>query len=400
MRKLLLITLVLLLVVGCPRGEKETVKIGALIPLTGGLASYGEFMQYAIDVAVEEVNENGGVLGKEVEVVVKNTETNPDIARERAQELIDEGIRIIIGAAASSSTIEASEVTVQSECVLIAPPSTSPDITNLNDNDLVFRACPSDLFQGKVMAKYLHEHGKTSIVALYINNSYGTGLKDVLYQEFADLGGDTLKSVPYPEEFSILPSDSIDFLPYIDTLYARNADVVVLIAYDEGGIAVHKEAEERDDKIEWFGCDGIMTQGFLDNAGTYAGGIKGTAPYHEEDKYYNDFADRYNEKAGSGPKTFIPNTYDAVILAALAIEHAGTWEDGIAIRDALREIASGGTAVRTFADAVEKLQGGEDIDYNGISGSLDFDENGDVDAPYEIWEVQSGEFVHVEVVTP
>ena len=143
-----------------------------------------------------------------------------------------------------------------------------------------------------------------------------------------------------------------------------------------------------------------MTQGFLDNAGTYAGGIKGTAPYHEEDEYYNDFADRYNEKAGCGPVTFIPNTYDAVILAVLAIEHAGTWEDGTAIRDALREIASGGTAVRTFADAVEKLQEGEDIDYNGISGSLDFDENGDVDAPYEIWEVQSGEFVHVEVVTP
>ena len=400
MRKLLLITLVLLLVVGCSRGEKETVKIGALIPLTGGLASYGEYMQYAIDVAVEEVNENGGVLGKEVEVVVKNTETNPDIAREKAQELIDEGIRIIIGAAASSSTIEASGVTVENECVLIAPASTSPDITNLNDNDLLFRVCPSDLFQGKIMAKYLHEHGKTRVVALYINNSYGTGLKDVLYQEFAALGGDTLKSVPYPEEFSILPPDSIDFLPYIDTLYARNADVVVLIAYDEGGIAVHKEAEERDDKIEWFGCDGIMTQGFLDNAGTYAGGIKGTAPYHEEDEYYNDFADRYNEKAGCGPVTFIPNTYDAVILAVLAIEHAGTWEDGTAIRDALREIASGGTAVRTFADAVEKLQEGEDIDYNGISGSLDFDENGDVDAPYEIWEVQSGEFVHVEVVTP
>ncbi len=399
MRKLLLIPLVLLLV-GCPGGEKETVKIGALIPLTGGLASYGEYMQYAIDVAVEEINENGGVLGKEVEVVVKNTETNPDVAGEAAQELVDEGIRIIIGAAASSSTIEASEVTIPNECVLIAPPSTSPDITTLDDNDLVFRTCPSDLFQGKVMAKYLHDQGKTSIVALYINNSYGIGLKNVLYQEFAALGGETLKSVSYPEEFSILPPESIDFLPYIDTLYARNADVVVLIAYDEGGIAVHKEAEERDDVIEWFGCDGIMTQGFLDNAGTYAEGIKGTAPYHEEDEYYDDFRERYSEKAGCDPITFIPNTYDAVILAALAIEHAGTWEDGIAIRDALREVASGGTAVRTFADAVEKLQAGEDIDYNGISGTLDFDENGDVEAPYEIWEVQSGEFVHVEVVTP
>lgn len=403
MRKIIVLLLMVLLIAGCTNPAKDTIKIGLLIPTTGGLASYGDAMGYAADVAIEEINDAGGVLGKDIELVPKNTETSPDIAKTRAQELIDEDIVIIIGAAASSSTIKASEATIPNKCVLIAPPSTSPDITTLDDSDYVYRTCPSDLLQGKAMAMYIYQTlNKTDISCLYVNNTYGEGLKNVLYTQFKNLGGDTLKAVPYPDSFTTLPADSIDFMPYIDSLYSINASIVVLIAYDDGGVAVHQEATTGGDSLEWFGCDGIMTSGFLVNAGTYAENIMGTAPYHEEDTYYESFKTRYKTKHpdGTDPVVFIPNTYDAIILAALAIEKAGSNTDGALLKTSLRQIAYTGTTVRTYADAITQLNNGNDINYNGVSGNLDFDSYGDVITPYEIWKVISGSFNHQSIITP
>lgn len=408
MKKLLLLLLLLLLIMpGCKKTEEaETVQIGVLIPLSGGLEGYGGCMKIALEVAADEINDAGGVLGKDIEFIYKDTGTDPDQGKAAAQELVDEGVSVIIGAASSSVTIKVSEVTIPNSVLQIAPPSTSPDITGLADNDFVFRTSPSDLFQGKVMAKYLKEEyggsGKANITALFIDNSYGVGLKNTLYTEFKALGGDTLRAVPYPESLATIPPGNVDFAPYLDSLNVINAEVVVLIAYDEGGIAVTQEATSPfQDIIDWFGCDGIMTQGFLDNAEVNAEGIEGTAPYHMVDSFYDDFETRYIDKSGKPdkPVTFIPNTYDAGILIGLAIEKAGVSNDGAAVRDALREIAYDGTVVRTYAAGVTAINASTDIDYNGVSGILDFDTNGDVTGPYQLWKVVSGAFAFQQVLT-
>jgi ABC-type branched-subunit amino acid transport system substrate-binding protein len=401
MKKLWLLLLLPLLIPGCREEAKETVQVGVLIPLSGGLSAYGECMEDALKVAENEINDNGGVLGKDIEFIYKDTGTDPDQGKLAAQELVDEGVSVIIGAASSSVTLKVSEVTIPNSILQIAPPSTSPDITNLADNDFVFRTSPSDLFQGKIIAEYLYSEyggsGVSSITTLFIDNSYGHGLKNTLFSEFALLGGDTLRSIPYPESLTTIDPGDVDFNSYIDSLYDINAAAVVLIAYDEGGIAVTQEAAKQD-IIDWFGCDGIMTQGFLSNAGTHAEGIEGTAPYHEVDSVYDDFEERYTAESGSGPVTFIPNTYDAGILVGLAIEKAGVSDDGALIRDALREIAYDGTVVRTFAAGITAINAGTDINYDGVSGKLDFDVNGDVTAPYQLWKVVGSVFEFQEVL--
>ena len=407
MKKLLLLLLLLLLIMpGCKKTEEaDTIKVGVVVPLTGGLSGYGGCMQFALEVAADEINAAGGVLGKDIEFIYKDTGTDPDQGKAAAQELVDEGVSVIIGAASSSVTIKVSEVTIPNSVLQIAPPSTSPDITGLADNDFVFRTSPSDLFQGKVMADYLYNEyggsGVANITALFIDNSYGIGLKNTLYTEFIALGGDTLRAVSYPESLATISPGDVDFAPYLDSLYVINAEVVILMAYDEGGIAVTQEATSPFlDVIDWFGCDGIMTNGFLNNAGANAEGIEGTAPYHEVDTLYDLFEARYIVKTGgSKPVTFIPNTYDAGILVGLAIEKAGVSDDGAAVRDALREIAYGGTVVRTYAAGVTAINASTVIDYNGVSGILDFDTNGDVTAPYQLWKVVSGDFAFQQVLT-
>ncbi|MEN3045546.1 MAG: ABC transporter substrate-binding protein [Candidatus Hydrothermales bacterium] len=384
---------------------EEKITVGVIFPMTGGLASFGEAMKYAIDVAVDEINEAGGILGKKVEYILKDDQTNPDVAKQKAQEIINAGIKVIIGAAASSATIKASEITVPNNAILISPSSTSPLITDLNDNDLVFRTCPSDAFQGKIIGRYLKENlGVNRATALYIKNPYGIGLKNEFTKEFASRGGDTLDPISYPEEFEEAGTPP-DFTPYIDSLIRQNPEYVVLVAYDRGGLAV-KRAKEMNATFTWFGCDGIQTQGFLDNAGEYAEGIRGTAPYHEEGSHYDNFAQRYKQRSGMDPVTFIANTYDAFIVIALAIQKAGTADDGMKIKDALREVANyspndsvvyGGQ----FSKAKDLIAKGIGIDYHGVSGPINFDEKGDVIiAPYEVWEIRGGKFVHIETIQP
>ncbi|GAF86046.1 unnamed protein product, partial [marine sediment metagenome] len=156
---------------GC--AQTGSVKVGTLFAYTGDLATGGPFLRKGADLAAEHINAAGGVLKRQVELVHKDSETNPDAAIEAAQALVkDERVPAIIGCQSSGVTLAvANSVAIPRQVVLISPASTSPDLTNLQDNDFVFRTTPSDTLQGAVLAQLAKELGFKSACTMYINNA-------------------------------------------------------------------------------------------------------------------------------------------------------------------------------------------------------------------------------------
>ncbi len=391
---------------GCTgtKAPGKKIKVGLLFPMKGGLGGAGENRVIAAKVALEEINEAGGVLDSELELVLKDTESNPETAKMRAKELVDEGVKFIIGAFASSATIKAAEVTVPNNVILLSPSSTSPEITHLDDNDYVFRVCASDLFQGEIAADYIYMNlKKRNAGIMYIDNAYGKGLKDTFIKRFTELGGEIVgDAVATPDSFSYTNIENNDYTHYLKKLNGMNPEIVFIIGYIETGVAVRQKGEIGYD-FEFFGSEGLGHAGFIPLGGDATEGIKGTAPYHMEDDYFNIFRERYVElhPENEEPSGYAPTGYDAVILAALAMEKAGTSENTEAIRDALRDVSKGGDKVYVgeYSIATEKIRKGVDIDFEGAAGPHDFDEKGDVKCPYEIWKIVGGEYTHLETIS-
>lgn len=158
----------------------QDLKIGALMPMTGDLSAYGEADLSGIQLAAEEINAAGG----NVEVIVADTQTNPQAGVDAAQKLVNvEGVHGIVGALSSGVTIPvATSVTSREGVVQISGASTSPTITTLKDNDFLFRTVPSDAFQGIALAKLVKDNGVNAVSTIYVNNAYGQGLARRLRQ--------------------------------------------------------------------------------------------------------------------------------------------------------------------------------------------------------------------------
>ncbi|MCH8201407.1 MAG: ABC transporter substrate-binding protein, partial [Chloroflexi bacterium] len=167
------------------------LKIGALLSFTGGLSDFGEPIFNGVELAVNEINEAGGVNGQDVELVRGDTGTNPDQAATDAQRLVDiEGVQGIVGALSSGVTLRVAEqVTGPAGVVLISPASTSPGLTDANDNDFLFRTTISDAAQGLLLANLADDAGYGTVCNVFVNNAYGEGLSDAFTAAFENLGG-------------------------------------------------------------------------------------------------------------------------------------------------------------------------------------------------------------------
>ena len=183
----ILIASVMVFSIGCAKKEVKEVKIGTISPLTGAAASYGEKMTRAIDLAVQEVNDKGGINGKKVVVIHEDDklEAKDGVTAFKKLTSIDK-VSAVIGAVGSSVTLAISPVAESSKIPLITPISSAVSISKAGD--FIFRICPSDAIQGVIISKWIKEKGFNNIAILCINNDYGTGLKDRFKEEFTKLG--------------------------------------------------------------------------------------------------------------------------------------------------------------------------------------------------------------------
>ncbi len=376
--------------------DKEYIKIGLLLPQTGDLGGDDQYMGNAARLAASEINDVGGLLDKEIKLIFKDTGTDSAKAATAATKVISEDhVIAIIGGDASSEALAIAPVAISNNVVQIAVGATSPEYTNLDDNNYCWRTPPSDAFQGKALAKYLKPKYSTAGI-IYIDNSYGKGLKNAFKTAF---GLDKiLIEVAFPEN----PGTGFSYKLVIDSVLATNPDMVFVIAYYKSGASIiNTLITENHTTDNWYGSEALKNNDFLTEAGNSANGLNGVAPLISAGKSANFF--RTNFINIYGEQTFDAlwggYTYDAMALLGLAIKKAGEYTPN-AIKNALSEISNppGDTIYAgEWEKAFNILDNGGEINYQGASGDIDFDQNGDVtDTRYEIWEIQNEEFVHVE----
>jgi len=374
----------------------DTIKIGALMSLTGALGPYGPPIANGAKLAVEQINAAGGVLGKKLELVIRDTATSPDVGRDAARKLVElDHVPAIVGALSSGVTIAASSVTIPAEVVLISPASTSPAIPALKDNDYVFRTVVSDEVQGIVLARLALILNYKKVSVIYVNNAYGKGLADVFKKTFESYGGQVPATVPYEEN---KPS----YRGEVEKATASNPDAILMISYPVDGNKQIVEAVEAGYQGKFLFSDGMKGEGVApgpacqsaDNPGPIEGsyGTVAAAGFHTA----QCDAD-YEKEFGKSTVPYYYQAYDAVMLIALAIERAGK-ATGPAIRANLRAVANPpGVKVyyNEWAKAVSLLKAGKDINYEGLSGTVDFKDNGDVEGGILIWKIDGCQVVPV-----
>jgi ABC-type branched-subunit amino acid transport system substrate-binding protein len=187
-----LVVLASLFLFALPQAGADTVKIGSLVSTTGDLAAYGPPINNGSLLAAKDVNAAGGVLGRDVEIILRDTQTNPTAAVDAAKKLVDiDNVVGIAGALSSGVTIPvATSVSIPSGVVQISPASTSEKISTLNDNDYIFRTVAMDALQAPALARVLvKDKGFAKISIVYVNNDYGEGLAKGLKSAFEDMGG-------------------------------------------------------------------------------------------------------------------------------------------------------------------------------------------------------------------
>ena len=375
----------------------QDVRIGALEPLTGALSQYGGASVKGIQLALEQVNAQGGVLGdRSLDLITGDTQSNPQAGVSAAQQLARlQNVACIIGALSSGVTIAAAtSVAVVDGVPMISPASTAQAITNIDDNDFLFRTAPHDGAQGAILAAVAREAGYERLAILYVNNAYGIGLAEVFTARFEALGGSVTASVPYePGQAS--------YRGELQAAAQGGAEALVHMAYPGDGIPQLRQALEEGFFDKFVFTDGMKTPEMITNVGAeFLNGAIGTTPEAVESNASAIFRAAYTERYGAEDLLpFTDTAYDAAFIFALAIEKAGT-TDRTAIRDALRAVAGGGgmeILPGEWAKAKAAIAAGEEIDYQGAAGTQDFDAAGDVPGTIGIWVIKDGEFVTREI---
>ena len=380
-------------------GQQDIV-IGAAIPLTGGLASFGPRFQVAAQIALDEVNAAGGLLGgRKVKLEVRDDGTNPTQAVAAATDLVTVlGVQALFGDASSGATIPvATSVTVPNKVIQISPSATSPAITNLADNDFLFRTAPPDTLQGIVLANLAYRwKGFRKIGIVARNDAYGAGLADSLKANFEKEGG-TVSAL------ALYETNVTDFSAQIAAASAGNPDAISLITFDEGEQLITQMVQAGVTNFDLL-VDGNKNQDLIDRLVASVGaailnGKGGTAPALAPGPGGGAFEAEYRKRQNEDPFVYTPHSYDALALLCMAIEAAGKY-DGTAIRDSIRKVSNPPGDVVTvgqLGQALAAIRAGKDVNYEGASGSVDLDAAGEPVGPVGTWQIVNGKIVDATV---
>lgn len=389
--------------------EPSGLRLGTLLPITGDLAQYGASMQDAAALLVENVNRCEGVLGRPVKLVTEDTQTEPSRGAAAMTKLAEVNqVHGVIGAASSAISTAAIDIAVRNQIVQISPGSTSPVFTdrarNGDFNGFWFRTVPSDALQGPTLAQLAYDRGFQSIAVIAINNDYGNGLSDAFISAFTALGGEVTNST----QATLYPPDAVTFDAEVNEAFSSNPDAVVLIAYPETGSLVIRAAFEQgylDGNTQVLLTEGMKsaTIGPLvgqDAKGQFIiSGALGTAPKPGGpalEAFLNAYESAYNRK----PELFDANTWDAAALLVLAAQ-AGGDTSSVAIKDNLIKVSNApGTEVSDVCQALGFLREGQEINYQGASSEVDFDEFGDIGGRYNVWTIDpNGQLQVIDTIT-
>jgi branched-chain amino acid transport system substrate-binding protein len=369
--------------------------IGDLIPLTGDLSDFGPPGDKAANVAVDQINKAISENGSDHTVTLKteDDQTSDQAGVSAARKLVGDGASCIAGSWASSVSIPvARSVSIPEGVLQISPASTSDEITALDDNGLMNRTAPPDSFQGPTLADAIAAdmgdiNGKVANIGAR-NDSYGNGLAGTFKDAWEAQGGTIGEEVIYDPEAASYDSEA-------QKITSGNPDVTVIIDFPETFAKVGPalvRTGNYDPSTTW-GTDGLASSSLPKDVGTdVTEGFRGTAPgTPDKDEATKAFDELYtsSEPKDVDRQTFDAQNFDAVMLCYLAAVGAGS-TDGTDMAAVVQDISAPPGDPYTWEElpeAVKALENGDDIDYQGASGAIDMDENGDATAGvYDIYQ--------------
>ena len=343
----------------------DTIKIGGLAPLTGDVSVYGVAVDNGVKMAVEEINADGGVLGKQIEYIVYDEKGDATEAVNAYNKLVQsDNVVAIIGDVTSKPCKAAKD-----KIPLITASGTAENITQAGEN--IFRACFIDPFQGQLMASYAKEKlGATTAAIIYDNgDDYSTGIADAFEEKAGEIGLTITAKEAYP-------SKSVDFKSQLTKIKAGNPDVLLVPVYYSDVALIAVQAKELGIEAQFLGADGWDgVIGQVDESNMDAvNGAYFCSQYsaQSDDPNLQAFLSKYKETYGMDASQFAVLGYDAMKMLAQAISEAGS-TDSAAITSAMAA-----------------------IDFTGLTGHMTFDENRNPVKSAAITQIDNGEYKFIE----
>ncbi len=384
--------IILSLFVLSPTQSLSQILIGAPYPQTGPIVTIASDMRAAAELAEKHVNDAGGVLGQNYKLVFKDTACKPEQAVIAVKTLIEQDkVPALVGPVCSGATLrQARSVSIPAQVVTLSGASASPHITTLRDKDLVFRTAVSDALKGREMAAYAFKMGIRDIAVSFASDAYNTGVAEIFVKTFTGYGGKVSVNQAHQP-------NKEDYSREAQAL-AAGADTLALFAYyGSSGNALLKAVFSTGKFKQIYAADGMLSQKTIDYFGEEA--LSTTVIFSSASdksrtgyKIWSQLAKSADVPADA---VLVANVYDSAFMMALAIEAAQS-ATGVEIAKGLRLVSGpqGETIYPgEFAKAREILSQGGRINYDGASGPVDFDKNGDISGFVKVNRVKNGEWV-------
>jgi branched-chain amino acid transport system substrate-binding protein len=360
---------------GGAAGGELTLKIGTALPQTGNLAFLGPPEEAGVALAIKEVNEAD--KGVQIEVTWGDSGDTDNKAYEtEIPRLLNAGVNAIIGAASSGTSLQFIDQVVGAGVIQFSPANTSAALTTYDDKGLYFRTAPSDVLQGEVLGNLIAADGHENIAMIVLNDSYGTGLASFVTEAFEAAGGKVLAAPTYN-------TGDTNFTSQIAEVLATDPDAIVLITFEEVKTIIPGLSGFPSDKL-YFVDGNLANFSEAFEPGTLTG-AKGTLPGLDIEtipEFLTKMNDNWVAEGNADLESvyaYGPEAYDAVVLLALSALAAGSVE-GVDMAGKLQEVSGGsgsGTKCTSFAECADIIIAGGVADYDGVSGPITFDENGD-----------------------
>jgi len=354
----------------------DTIKVGEFASLTGSEAAFGRSSHNGTVLAVEQINTNGGVLGKQLELITEDDQSKDGESATAVKKLISrDKVVAILGEVASGRSLEAAPICQEYKIPQISPSSTNPKVTQMGD--YIFRVCWEDKFQGGVvMTKFALNSLKAKRVALLtdVGSAYSAGLASYFKEGFTAGGGEIVAEQKFTK-------DDKDFKAQLTAIKSANPDAIAIPAYYGQVTLIALQARELGITVPLFGGDGWEAPELIEGPGA-AAALDGCcysthfSPEQDSPKARQFVAD-YQKRFGVIPDAMGALGYDSVLALVDSIKRAGS-TDGSKIRDALATLK----------------------DLDGATGKTTLDENRNARKPAVIIEIKDGKFVYKETVNP
>jgi len=340
--------------------SSETIKVGAILPLTGDAAAYGQSAKRGIELAVEKIKQE---MGLQLEVVYEDDQIQPDQAAIAANKLVNVNkVKYLIGFG-SGETLAICPISDSIQAILFSS-GNSPDITN-KCGQYTFRNYPSNIYQGKILAQKLYQNNYHSVGILYINNDYGQGLKDEFIKNFQSQVLSIESHKPGANNFQT----------QLIKIQAKNPQVIVLITYAPEGINILKQKQQLGITQPVFAAEGLKDGSLLEKlTATQLVNLYITFAHQYNGAEFTEYQTNYLDKYGQEYGVFSDYVYDNILTLARALEQCPDKQDTNCVKDEIYK-----------------------TNFYGATGLINFDANGDIiNKDYDLYTVKDGEFVMVE----